>query len=158
MMSSDAFFSVTKTFGHEQGFSCAFRQWRATSHCHFLHGYALSFEIELFAKTLDARNWVYDFGGFSQLKEQLKFYFDHTTAVAEDDPELSMFTDLHNAGIVDLRVMSNGVGCERFAEFVAKVAQEVLTLPEMVCLKRVTVKEHAGNSATYFAGKENDDS
>ena len=32
----------TKTYGHEEGLSCCFRQWRAThSHCRLLHGYAL---------------------------------------------------------------------------------------------------------------------
>ena len=36
----------TKTYGHEEGLSCCFRQWRAThSHCRLLHGYALSFRL-----------------------------------------------------------------------------------------------------------------
>ena len=36
---------VTKTYGHDLGLSCCFRQWGASSHCRFLHGYALSFSF-----------------------------------------------------------------------------------------------------------------
>lgn len=44
----------TKTY--RQIGSVAYRQWRADSHCHNLHGYALSFHFEFEADTLDARN------------------------------------------------------------------------------------------------------
>ena len=37
----------TKTYGHERGLSCAFRQPLALhSHCSLLHGYALSFSFK----------------------------------------------------------------------------------------------------------------
>lgn len=58
------FFSIKK-YGHERGLSAAFRQWRADSHCKFLHGYSLEFEFEFGAHELDERNWVVDFGGIS---------------------------------------------------------------------------------------------
>ena len=32
---------ATKTYGHDLGLSVAFRQWRADSHCRYLHGYAI---------------------------------------------------------------------------------------------------------------------
>ena len=58
-------YQSTKTFGHDLGISCAFRQWRAThSHCSKIHGYALSVTMVFEANTLDDRNWVMDFGGF----------------------------------------------------------------------------------------------
>ena len=38
----------TKTFGHESGLSCAFRQPNAThSHCSLIHGYALAFKFKI---------------------------------------------------------------------------------------------------------------
>ena len=58
-----AVFRSTKTYGHEMGFSCAFRQHRADSHCRLVHGYALAFHFEFEATELDVRNWVVDFGG-----------------------------------------------------------------------------------------------
>ena len=53
-----------KKYGHERGLSAAFRQWRADSHCKFLHGYSLEFEFEFGADELDEKNWVVDFGHF----------------------------------------------------------------------------------------------
>ena len=35
-----------KTYSHATGHSCAFRQWRADSHCNLIHGYALQFELK----------------------------------------------------------------------------------------------------------------
>ena len=36
-------YQVIKTYGNETGHSCAFRQWRAESHCNLIHGYGLGF-------------------------------------------------------------------------------------------------------------------
>ena len=83
-----------KTYTHATGHSCAFRQWRADSHCNLIHGYALQFEFTFGGSELDERNWIVDFGGLKPLKEWLKHMFDHTYLVAEDDPELDTFVDL----------------------------------------------------------------
>ena len=41
-------FTSTKVF---DGFSCCFRQWKATTtHCQFLHGYGVSFKEDLDSK------------------------------------------------------------------------------------------------------------
>ena len=53
----------------------AYRQWRAESHCNNIHGYALSFYFEFEAETLDARNWVMDFGGLRFLYEYINTIF-----------------------------------------------------------------------------------
>ena len=54
------------------GYSACFRQWKAEgTHCKFLHGYAVSFKIE-FEGELDARNWVFDFGGMKRAKNKIK--------------------------------------------------------------------------------------
>lgn len=129
----------TKTYGNDRGFSCCFRQWRAThSHCSLMHGYSLGFRFVFEADDLDERNWVQDFGGLGELKEWLENQFDHTTMIAQDDPLLERFQAMagwssnpdldgqpdevkqkpyHNQGVIDLRVVP-AVGCEAFAEMV----------------------------------------
>ena len=62
-------FISTKTYNHNIGLSCAFRQWRAKhSHCKYMHGYALSVRIN-FKGQLNDRNWVYDFGDLKFVNE-----------------------------------------------------------------------------------------
>lgn len=105
----------TKTYGHERGLSCAFRQPNADSHCSYIHGYALAFKFTFEASELDDRNWVQDFGGLKELKDWLESMFDHTLAADVNDPKLLDLKVLQDRGLVDLRIM-DGVGCEKFAE------------------------------------------
>lgn len=141
----------TKTFGNDRGLSCAFRQWRAThSHCQLIHGYSLGFKFVFVADELDDKNWVYDFGNTKWIKEYLEHAFDHTIAIAADDPLLENFQQLEKAGGCDLRIMQ-GVGCEKFAEIVfldvaPRVHEETTG---RVSLKSVEVFEHGANSAIY---------
>lgn len=141
----------TKTYGHEVGLSAAFRQWRAESHCRYLHGYALSVKLEFEAGELDARNWVVDFGSLKSLKGWLEDQFDHKTLVAGDDPELEMFEELDARGIIQLRVVP-ATGCEKFAEMIFG-ATEVWLMDNgyapRVRLVSVEVREHGANSAIY---------
>ena len=69
-MANKKFFS-TKTY--RQIGPVAYRQWRADSHCNLIHGYAMSFHFEFEADTLDARNWVTDFGGLRPLKDDYEY-------------------------------------------------------------------------------------
>lgn len=142
-------YSVIKRYGHEQGFSCCFRQWRADSHCRMLHGYALSFELEFRSYSLDANKWVVDFGGLRPLKAYLTKMFDHTLVAAADDPELSKLELLASSGLADLRVLP-AVGCEAFAEHVFGVASDESLVPlGAASLYRVRVSEHNGNHAEF---------
>ena len=138
----------TKTYGHERGLSCCFRQWRANSHCNMMHGYALAFSFKFEAATLDHNNWVVDFGGLKWLKAWLENQFDHTTLVAQDDPEMETFRMLHDKKLIDMRVIP-GVGCEKTAEYVFDhVASQIDSLyAGRVKLISVEVREHPGNSA-----------
>jgi len=143
-------YESTKTYGQEAGFSCTFRQWKATSHCRELHGYALGFTFTFAARVLDERNWVYDFGGCDWIKKYLRDMFDHKTVIAEDDPELQVFRAAADRGVLDL-VLFPAVGCEKFAEIVYNnvAATVALETNDRVRLKSVKVFEHQGNSATY---------
>jgi 6-pyruvoyltetrahydropterin/6-carboxytetrahydropterin synthase len=143
----------TKTYGHERGLSCCFRQWRATSHCNQLHGYALSVRLTFGADELDERNWVVDFGGLRRVKDWLDYMFDHTLVVAADDPFINTLRSLGGiGGVADVRVVDN-VGCEAFAELIAKYVSDwivaSLGYEDRVHLLEVEVREHDGNSAIY---------
>lgn len=150
------FFS-TKTYGHEEGLSCAFRQWRANhSHCQLLHGYALSFKFTFAADKLDERGWVMDFGGLKGLKQQLKDTFDHKVAIARDDPELEMFRQMANAGICELMIFTNGVGVEKFAKEAWRLADIFLDETYLIERQKRNLRvmscecaEHGANSAIY---------
>lgn len=141
----------TKTFGHDLGISCAFRQWRADSHCRFIHGYALSFKFTFEAETLDKCNWVVDFGGLKALKGIIETNFDHKLIVAEDDPLLDMFRTLDIAGAAQVIVLPS-VGCEAVAKMVFEVAEQWLLdagFGPRCRLVAVEVREHGANSAIY---------
>ena len=128
----------TKTYCHNVGLSCAFRQWRAESHCQFLHGYALEFNFVFEAIALDERNWVVD--------------FDHKTLVASDDPALFFFNSAKSLKVLQLIVVDN-VGCEAFAEIAYNLAKdeiEELDLDDRIKVISAEVKEHGSNSGIYL--------
>lgn len=163
-------FEITKTYGHEHGFSTVFRQPLATdSHCGLLHGYALSFAYTIASPRLNERNWTFDFAQFKPIKAWQTANFDHTTVIAESDPMLDIFIRLNGfdpretpgllpalpserAGkVIDLRIVER-VGCEGFAFQAFTEANrwlQSLDLSNGAFLKSVTVSEHGANSATY---------
>ena len=152
----------TKTFGHDLGFSCAFRQWRAQSHCRFIHGYALGFKFTFAANSTDFCGWVVDFGGLKGLKEILANTFDHKLLVAEDDPVKDYILNLgqqmlavrpDRAGLeapaADV-VIVPATGCEAFARMVFDVTEQWLKdagFSPRCWLVSVEVSEHGANSA-----------
>lgn len=158
-------YQSTKVYGHEVGLSCCFRQPNARSHCNLLHGYSLSFKFVFEADTLDDRNWVVDFGSLKELKQTLHNLFDHTLAVAGDDPYMPELQSLQRLGLANVKVMANGVGCEKFAQYAFELAQIIIdeanareyarTGGDSSRMERVKViscecAEHGANSAIYF--------
>jgi len=133
--------------------SCAFRQWKADSHCKFVHGYRLQAKFWFGCDHLDEKNWAVDFGGLKGLKFILEKQFDHTLCVAGDDPYLDKFKELHELGAVDLRVMENGVGIERTAEWcLVQSDLFIRALTNNRCwVEKVEVWEHEKNSAIAVA-------
>lgn len=146
---------VVKTYDHAEGLSCCFRQWQAVhSHCRFLHGYALAFRFHFVCGTLDERHWCLDFGGLKPLRAWLHEMFDHTTLVADDDPELPALRAAEEAGLLQLRVLRD-VGCEAFARLAWAWAADFCARETggRVRVERVEVAEHSGNSASYAVGE-----
>lgn len=128
----------------------AYRQWRADSHCNQIHGYSLSFYFEFEADTLDARNWVMDFGGLRPLKDLLEEWFDHTLLVAQDDPEIETFRELGRKKMAQIREVEK-TGCEGIADFLYNYINEIFLKDygegDRIWCRKIEVREHANNSA-----------
>ena len=141
----------TKTYGHDVGLSACFRQWRADSHCRFLHGYALAIRLEFEADELDVRNWVVDFGSLKGFKTLLENTFDHRLLVAEDDPYIGVMQSLNGAGLAQVVVVP-ATGCEAFAKLIFECGEVWLRdngYAPRVRMRSVEVREHGANSAIY---------
>jgi 6-pyruvoyltetrahydropterin/6-carboxytetrahydropterin synthase len=149
-------FQSTKLF---DGFSCVFRQWKAKdTHCRFMHGYGVSFRV-WFEGDLDERNWVWDFGGMKRAKTKISglspkqwmdWMFDHTVIVAKDDPELPIFEDMDEKGIIQLRIVE-ATGAEKFAEFIFHKLNPFIQEETNGRAKvaKVEFMEHGKNTAIY---------
>ena len=146
----------TKTY--QQIAPVAYRQWKADSHCNKIHGYALSFYFEFEATTLDARNWVMDFGGLRPLKDKLEEWFDHTLLLALDDPNYKDIKKLGELGLAKITEVEK-TGCEGIASFLYEYVNTIF-LPsygeqDRIWCRRVEVRETDNNMA-YIEGNRYD--
>ena len=146
----------TKTY--KQIAPVAYRQWKADSHCNKIHGYALSFYFEFEATTLDARNWVMDFGGLRPLKDKLEEWFDHTLLLALDDPNYKDIKKLGELGLAKITEVEK-TGCEGIASFLYEYVNTIF-LPsygeqDRIWCRRVEVRETDNNMA-YIEGNRYD--
>ena len=149
-------YQATKVF---DGYSTVFRQWRAEgTHCRFLHGYGVSLKV-WFEGELDERNWVWDFGGMKRAvgsidgmnpKTWMDYMLDHTTIVAEDDPELENFKAMNERGLIQLRIIPT-TGAERFAEYFHGKLNDFVQAETQhrVRVTQVEFREHEKNTAIY---------
>ena len=148
----------TKTY-HQQ-FPVAYRQWRADSHCNILHGYALSFHFEFESNTLDARNWVMDFGGLRPLKHLLEEWFDHTTLLALDDPNYNDIKKLGELGLAKITEVER-TGCEGIADFLYEYINTVFLKDygeaDRIWCCKVEVRETQNNMAMRVGHREDGD-
>lgn len=153
----DVVYGSTKTYTHSVGLSAAFRQWRAESHCRFIHGYSLEVQVTFESDMLDIRNWVVDFGSLKSFKGWLEDTFDHKLLVAEDDPmrpELEALGQqkMENspwAKLADVRLVP-ATGCEAFSRMIFEYLEGWLVdngYYPRVTLRKVEVREHGANSA-----------
>ena len=141
------------------GFSTVFRQWKAeTTHCRFIHGYGISFKV-YFEGELDERNWVWDFGGMKraktlidgkQPKAWMDYMFDHTTIIAQDDPDLEAFKQMGEAGVAQVRVIP-ATGAEKFSEYIFNKLNSFVKEETNNRVRVIKVKfmEHGKNAAYY---------
>lgn len=134
-------------------FPCAYKQWKADSHCSLNHGYSFSMKFYFGTNDLDRRGWVVDYGGLKELKQFLKDHFDHKTLIAVDDPDLEKYQQLEKDGILKLTILPK-LGCEGLADMLYKYVNGVY-IPEMwgqgeaerLWCFRVEVRETISNMA-----------
>lgn len=146
-------YKYTSTKEYHDEFPCAYRQWRADSHCRIIHGYSFSMKFYFGTNDLDVRNWVVDFGGLKELKSFLKDMFDHTLLVAEDDPEIDWYKEAEKRKIAKLTILPK-LGCEGLADQLYKYVNGVY-IPDMwgkseserLWCYRVEVRETQNNMA-----------
>jgi 6-pyruvoyltetrahydropterin/6-carboxytetrahydropterin synthase len=83
-------------------------------------------------------------------KDYFAWLLDHTTIVAVDDPYLKTFEQMHEDGIIQLRILS-ATGCEKFAEHLYRIINIFLLHETEGRVKaiKVEVYEHERNSASY---------
>ena len=140
----------------------AYRQWRADSHCRFVHGYALSFHFEFECDTLDARNWAMDFGGLKPLKAKLEEWFDHTLLVAQDDPQREHLLKLGELGLAKITEVEK-TGCEGIADFLYKYINGIFqpdygsAEAERIWCSKVEVRETDANMAMRVGHREDNE-
>lgn len=108
-------YKYTSTKEWIDAFPCAYRQWKADSHCNKIHGYSFTIKVFFGTNDLDARNWCVDYGGLKDLKQVLEEQFDHCLLVSEDDPELEIFKELERRNVAKLTILPN-LGCEALAD------------------------------------------
>lgn len=141
-------FKSTKRF---TGFPCTHRQWRAESHCRFVHGYSREFYFEFAASELTKEGWVVDFGGLKEVKAWLDYTFDHTFLASQDDPKLEDWKRLDKEGVIQLRVLPNP-GMEGSALYVYEEASKILKklYGDRAWITLVEVSENDKNTAQYI--------
>lgn len=146
-------YKFTSTKEYVNTFACAYRQWKADTHCNLIHGYAFSMKFYFGTNDLDVRNWVADYGGLKELKSVLDSQFDHTLLVAEDDPELETFKLLEQKKMARLTILPR-LGCEGLADQLYKFVNGVY-IPdylgpgeaERIWCYRVEIRETVNNMA-----------
>jgi 6-pyruvoyltetrahydropterin/6-carboxytetrahydropterin synthase len=133
------------------GYPCTHRQWKADSHCRFVHGYSREFYFEFAANELTEEMWVMDFGGLKEVKKWLEHMFDHTFLVSEDDPYKETFEKLDKEGVIQMRVLPNA-GMEGTAKFVYDHVNKMVCeqTGNRVWVTKVEVRENEKNSAFYI--------
>lgn len=147
-------FKSTKRF---TAFSCAHRQPAHDGHCKYLHGYSRSFYFVFAADEVDPKtHFVMDFSGLKKVKAWLDKMFDHTCLINADDPELPLFKELDQRGIIQLRVLPN-VSMEATAKYVAEHVQAMLDEIEggRVRIDAIECRENEKNSGWYYPGGNN---
>ena len=133
--------------------STGHRQYKADSHCRWIHGYGRYIELKSARDKRDEKGWVYDFGNLKWFKKWLEEQWDHKVLVAHDDPALLRLRELEKEDIVKLNVIPEGYGpgIEDSCKYVFDYANpEIINQTQgRVWIERVRIWEHENNYAEY---------
>lgn len=117
----------------------------------------MSFHFEFESDTLDARNWVVDYGSLRPLKDLLENWFDHALLVAVDDPHRETLLNLGKLGIAKITEVER-TGCEGLADFIYNYVNSCFLSDygygDRVWCSKVEVRETASNMAMRVGHRE----
>jgi 6-pyruvoyltetrahydropterin/6-carboxytetrahydropterin synthase len=133
---------------------CCHRSWANLGKRFFLHGCERTFEIEFACdKTEPNTGVVVDSAALDEVRSALRYQFDHTTLIAEDDPQRDLFELLAERGVVDLRIMDS-TSMEGSAAWVFDTAERIVALATggRVWVSRIEASESRNNVVTLTAG------
>jgi 6-pyruvoyltetrahydropterin/6-carboxytetrahydropterin synthase len=156
-------YKFTSTKEYIDAFPCAYRQWKADSHCRHIHGYSFSMKFYFGTNDLDTRKWAMDYGGLKELKQVIESQFDHTLLVASNDPNIAWYKEAEKLGIAKLTILAN-LGCESLADMLYKYVNGVY-IPDFLgegeatrlwCY-RVEVRETQSNMAFREGHREDNE-
>jgi len=142
---------ATKTYAHNDGLSCCYRQWRATDNRARLHGYNLSIKMVFECHHLDDSFQTVDLATIAPIDDWVRNQFHNTTLIAADDPELDTFRALADKGVIDLRIVE-ATTVEKFAASLlvfAKQWMESTGLLTRATIRSVECSEHDGLTGLY---------
>lgn len=144
-------FHLHKLFDH---LPCCHRSWANPGRRFFLHGCERTFEVEFAcAETEPGTGLVVERDAVAEIRMALRYQFDHTTVIAEDDPQRDLFELLAERGVIDLRIMGN-TGLEGSAAWVFETAERIVALATggRVWVSRIEAGESRNDMVTVTAG------
>ena len=107
---------------------CCHRSWAKQGKRAFLHGCERTFDIEFAcADTEPGTGLVLNNNSLKEVRKALRYQFDHTTLIAEDDPERDLFELLADRGVIDMRIMDT-TGMEGSVAWVFDTAERIVAL------------------------------
>ena len=132
---------------------CCHRSWTNEGKRFFLHGYERTFEIEFAcAQTEPGTGLVLAPAVVEEIRAALRKQFDHTTLIADDDPERDLFELLADRGVIDLRIMDS-TGMERSAAWVFDTAENIVVQATQgrVWVSQIKARESHSHGVTLTA-------
>jgi 6-pyruvoyltetrahydropterin/6-carboxytetrahydropterin synthase len=83
-------------------------------------------------------------------KAWMDYMFDHTTIVAEDDPNINLFKTMDENNIIQLRIIP-ATGAEQFAKYIYEKLNTFIQEETngRVRIVQVEFREHEKNTASY---------
>ncbi|OBG29952.1 hypothetical protein A5764_20510 [Mycobacterium sp. 852002-51057_SCH5723018] len=133
---------------------CCHRSWSNPGKRFFLHGCERTFEIEFACADAEPDSGsVVDSAALDEVRAALRYQFDHTTLIAEDDPQRDLFELLAERGVVDLRIMDS-TSMDGSAAWVFETAEHIVALATggRVWVSRIEASESRNNVVTLTAG------
>lgn len=143
-------FHLRKRFG---GLHCCRRSWSDNGKRLFLHGYALSFEIEFAcAETETESGQVLGSDCLDDIRAALAAQYAHTTLIATNDPQRDLFELLAERDLVDMRIVDS-TGLEASAAWVFETVEKIVAQATggRVWVSRIDAQESGGRVLTLTA-------